>query len=63
MPDICMCKNRNCKHNLSCYRYMAIPSDLQSYFGGDYVNEECRFFVEIEQGDNIRDNPDIKDIQ
>jgi len=32
MPDISMCKNKECPSREKCYRYMAIPSDIwQSY--------------------------------
>lgn len=31
MPDITMCKNKDCKINYMCYRYMAKPSNYQSY--------------------------------
>lgn len=31
MPDISMCRNNLCPSAGKCYRYMAIPSDWQSY--------------------------------
>jgi hypothetical protein len=33
MPDISMCSNNLCPSAGKCYRYMAIPSDWQSYQG------------------------------
>ena len=52
MPDITMCKNDNCPLTVSCYRYNAKPSQLQSY---DYfepiIDEvldeiECKMYLE-----------------
>lgn len=31
MPDICMCRDEDCPQKGKCYRYMAKPSELQSY--------------------------------
>lgn len=32
MPDISMCKDKNCPAKDYCYRYTALPSLMQSYF-------------------------------
>jgi hypothetical protein len=31
MPDITMCNNHRCKMREGCFRYVAEPSDRQSY--------------------------------
>ena len=31
MPDITMCSTKDCKKKNECYRYLAKPSQLQSY--------------------------------
>ena len=37
MPDITMCKNELCEKKDTCHRYLAKPSEYQSYFG--YLDE------------------------
>jgi hypothetical protein len=38
MPDITMCKGRDCPLKNNCYRYTATPDELaQSYFSGPPV--------------------------
>lgn len=32
MPDLTMCKDEVCPRNKQCYRYIAKPSPIQSYF-------------------------------
>ena len=32
MPDITMCKGDNCPSKQTCYRFLATPSEYQSYF-------------------------------
>ena len=32
MPDISMCPGTDCPKKETCYRFMATPSDYQSYF-------------------------------
>lgn len=32
MPDITMCPGNDCVQKESCYRFMATPSEYQSYF-------------------------------
>ena len=48
MPDITMCLNSECDKRDSCYRFVAIPSDYQSY--GSFRPEpdgECLHFWEL----------------
>jgi hypothetical protein len=52
MPDITMCKNDNCPLTVSCYRYNAKPSQLQSYAMfepqiNDVLDDvECKMYLE-----------------
>jgi hypothetical protein len=44
MPDICMCKNEKCPKKEECYRYMAKPSEWQSYIEFKNIcNEENNY--------------------
>jgi hypothetical protein len=36
MPDLSMCTSEKCSKRKKCYRYMAIPSEYQSY--NDFTN-------------------------
>jgi hypothetical protein len=53
MPDITMCKNDNCPLTVSCYRYNAKPSQLQSYAKfepkiDEVLDEiECKMYLEM----------------
>lgn len=46
MPDIAMCRNKQCKKRKKCYRFMAKPNEpWQTY--GDFkpdINGECEDF-------------------
>jgi len=33
MPDISMCKNKECKFKKDCYRFTAIPSEFMQVYG------------------------------
>ena len=33
MPDISMCKNKECKFKKDCYRFTAIPSEFMQTYG------------------------------
>lgn len=49
MPDITMCKGKDCPLKETCYRYKAKPSDLQSYFiEPPYKDDKCTHYWEIE---------------
>ena len=44
MPDITMCKGKECPIKDTCYRYTAKASDYQSYFSEipyDFKKKEC----------------------
>lgn len=46
MPDISMCRNRECKVREFCYRYTAKPSDRQSYAVFEPNKEgKCEYFT------------------
>lgn len=49
MPDICMCKGKNCPIKDKCYRHTASPAFWQSWFVGSHYNKkagECQYFIE-----------------
>lgn len=48
MPDITMCRNRNCPLADNCFRSLAEPSECQSYarFEPDFSKEEQRFYCD-----------------
>jgi len=51
MPDISMCLTKDCPKRNKCYRYIAIPSQWQSYFLIDLVcNDENNYewFMDID---------------
>lgn len=49
MPDISMCPGTDCPKKETCYRFMATPSDYQSYFIHSPIKEdgECDHYWEI----------------
>lgn len=49
MPDISMCNGDKCTIKETCYRFKAIPSEMQSYFINSPVNDDgtCDYFMEI----------------
>ena len=54
MPDITMCRNEECNRRNECYRFVAKPSLRQSYCLFPEQGDECKYFVKIEAGDEIR---------
>lgn len=48
MPDIAMCINKECTSKSSCYRFKAVPSEIQSYcdFKQD-SNGVCDYYYPI----------------
>ena len=48
MPDITMCNDKKCKVRKTCYRFMAEPSEMQSYFS-PRKSKECKHYWECEQ--------------
>ena len=48
MPDITMCKGGDCPLKETCYRYLAEPSDYQSYwFEPPYYAGTCEHYWEV----------------
>jgi len=48
MPDITLCTNNTCTAKRTCYRFMAEPSEWQSYMAfGDIHGNKCSSFIEI----------------
>lgn len=43
MPDITMCANKLCNKKEKCYRFMAEPSEYQSY--AMFESDGCEFFM------------------
>lgn len=46
MPDITMCKDKDCNLKLKCYRYTAKPDRYQSFFGTEVKVDKnvCEYF-------------------
>jgi hypothetical protein len=55
MADICKCKGFSCPLKNTCYRYLARPSQLQSYFAEQpTINENtnrCDHYWEVRDSD------------
>ena len=51
MPDIAMCRNKNCNKKETCYRYKATPFMHQTYFLPDPQEESCVYYWKIKLGD------------
>jgi hypothetical protein len=49
MPDITMCKNKDCVRHEWCYRFVATPSLLQSFFTEDVreLDGSCTYYWEV----------------
>ena len=46
MPDITMCKGVGCEAKITCYRYTAKPSYMQSYFlETPDINGGCEYYI------------------
>lgn len=43
MPDISMCRNKECKKKYDCYRYMAVPNPWRQSFAS-FTHEDCEYF-------------------
>lgn len=59
MPDISMCNNNVCPLRVKCYRFRALPSEMQSYSRFEPVLEngvwKCEFFIELGKSDKTKD--------
>lgn len=53
MADISMCANELCPSRFTCYRFIAKPSDRQSYIMGKKTRpeEECPYFWQADDRD------------
>ena len=47
MPDISMCLNNECPLKEKYYRFMADPSDWQSFSRFDPKNGKCENFIKL----------------
>ena len=54
MPDITMCQNRKCPKAMSCYRYVAIPDEQQSYALFEWVKGKCAAYIPVDWQDKIK---------
>jgi len=46
MPDITMCKGKDCEAKVTCYRFTATPSMRQSYFKvSPHENGGCEYYI------------------
>lgn len=53
MPDISMCRNKECPERMFCYRYRAIPNERwQSYAEFKYGENGCEDFWPITKGES-----------
>jgi hypothetical protein len=56
MPDISMCKGKECPLKKECYRFRAKPDYLQAYFMEvPYKDGKCDYFESLEGWAVIRD--------
>jgi len=49
MPDISMCRNKECPLKEQCYRFKATPNDYQYYSDFEYKGGNCEYFMEIQK--------------
>lgn len=55
MPDISLCRNATCVLKYKCYRYMAKPSERQSYSTFfPKVDGSCDWFYDIRGIDDYK---------
>ena len=48
MPDISMCMGTGCPLRESCYRAIAKPDRMQTYFSEvPFTNDECPYYYEV----------------
>lgn len=56
MPDIAMCKNRDCPLVKKCYRYMAVPNQYRQTYGSFKGGKNCdRFWPLSEASTEVRE--------
>ncbi len=50
MPDITMCHGEDCPLKYNCFRNLAVPNKLQSYFSKTpFINGSCDYFSDVEE--------------
>jgi len=56
MPDITLCRNKDCPLKDICYRYRAVPDPVwQSYFDPQPPeSENCEHFMSLMVGDELQ---------
>jgi len=60
--DSAMCQDHKCPQRMQCYRYRAIPNDIQSYAPFGVLRErngECEYFWSINGRADIRPESEI----
>lgn len=57
MPDMTMCRNETCPLKWDCYRYCAMPDDIQSFACFVFRDKDnaCSHFMKILPGDLLND--------
>lgn len=55
MPDITMCAEKGCPRQASCYRYSSMPSHMQSFSLFHEKGVDCKHFIPIWEGENIKE--------
>ena len=54
MVDICMCSGSDCDKRDSCFRFMAIADEYQSFFDGTPDEDgNCDYYWELNDTDDI----------
>lgn len=50
MPDISMCRNKECDLRLRCYRYRAKPNEFRQAYGTFYpIQGKCNYFWPVKE--------------
>jgi hypothetical protein len=52
MPDISMCRQKDCPSFWKCYRAQAEPSKRQSYISATIEGDKCRLYWPIKGAEN-----------
>jgi len=47
--DICLCTNSECTQKEKCYRYNAVPCELQPYAQFQQVDGKCDYFIDMHE--------------
>lgn len=52
MPDITMCLNKKCSKKNKCYRFLAKPSQVQSYSDFKFKLDNCFLEIDVKRRKN-----------